>query len=93
MMFDFEWINANLHSGLYTRTTSYFDESDYSSAGRPASAAERALLAPFPGAVREDIMEGRWRPPVHDGSGRDRISPARRKPCSQAPAMIWSTAP
>jgi peptide/nickel transport system substrate-binding protein len=27
--------------------------------------------------VREDILEGRWRPPVHDGTGRDR-EPARR---------------
>jgi peptide/nickel transport system substrate-binding protein len=72
MMFDFEWINANLYSGLYTRTKSFFDDSELSSSGRPASVAERALLAPFPDAVREDIMEGRWRPPVSDGSGRDR---------------------
>ncbi len=72
MMFDFEWINANLYSGLYRRTKSFFDESELSSSGRPASAAERALLAPFPGAVRPDIMEGRWRPPRSDGSGRDR---------------------
>ena len=40
-------------------------------AGRRAP-RERALLAPFPGAVRDDILEGRWRPPVSDGSGRDR---------------------
>lgn len=77
MMFDFEWINANLYSGLYTRTKSFFDESELSASGRPADAAERALLAPFPGAVREDILEGRWSPPVHDGSGRDRET-ARR---------------
>ena len=38
----------------------------------PASPAERALLSPFPGAVRADILEGGWRPPVSDGSGRDR---------------------
>ncbi len=72
MMFDFEWINANLFDGLFTRTKSFFDQSELSSAGRPASAAERALLAPFPGAVRDDILEGRWTPPVADGSGRDR---------------------
>ena len=72
MMFDFEWINANLFDGLFTRTKSYFDQSELSAAGRPADAAERALLAPFPGAVRADIMEGRWAPPVADGSGRDR---------------------
>jgi peptide/nickel transport system substrate-binding protein len=72
MMFDFEWIDANLYSNLYTRTKSFFDESELASTGRPASAAERALLAPFPGAVRDDILEGRWRPPANDGSGRDR---------------------
>jgi len=37
-----------------------------------ASAVERALLASFPGAVRDDVMEGRWAPPASDGSGRDR---------------------
>jgi peptide/nickel transport system substrate-binding protein len=72
MMLDFEWINANLFSGLEQRTRSYFDESVYSASGRPASDAERRLLAPFPGVLREDILEGRWLPPVHDGSGRDR---------------------
>ncbi len=77
MMLDSEWINANLYSNLYTRTRSFFDESDFSSAGRPASSAERALLARFPGAVRPDILEGVWRPTVHDGTGRDR-EPARR---------------
>ena len=72
MMFDFEWINANLYAGVYTRSRGFFDDSELSSAGRPASPAERALLAPFPGSVRDDVMEGRWAPPVSDGSGRDR---------------------
>jgi peptide/nickel transport system substrate-binding protein len=71
-MFDFEWINANLYGGVYKRSLSFFDDSELSSAGRPASARERALLAPFPGAVRADVMEGRWAPPASDGSGRDR---------------------
>lgn len=72
MMFDFEWINRNLYAGLYTRTVSFFDNSDLSSVGRPASAAERALLAQYPGVVREDILEGAWRPYRTDGTGRDR---------------------
>jgi peptide/nickel transport system substrate-binding protein len=71
-MFDFEWINANLYGGVYKRSLSFFDDSELSSAGRPASALERALLAPFPGAARDDVMEGRWAPPASDGSGRDR---------------------
>jgi peptide/nickel transport system substrate-binding protein len=76
-VFDFEWIDANLYSGAYKRSRSFFDDSQLSSAGRPATAKERALLAPFPGAVRKDILEGEWAPPVSDGSGRDR-SLARR---------------
>ena len=77
LIFDFEWINANLFDGLYKRTKSFFDDSELASTGRAASAAERALLAPFPGAVRDDIMEGRWRPAATDGSGRDRTSRKR----------------
>jgi peptide/nickel transport system substrate-binding protein len=77
LMFDFEWINANLYGGLYRRSRSFFDDSELASAGRPADTGERALLAPFPGVVRDDILEGRWEPPVTDGSGRDRTM-ARR---------------
>ncbi len=72
MLFDFEWINAEYYGGVYRRARSFFDDSDLSAAGRPATDKERALLAPFPDAVRADVMEGRWRPPVSNGSGRDR---------------------
>lgn len=72
MLFDFEWINRNYYYGRYRRTDSYFSGSELSSHGRPADALERSLLAPFPGAVRNDILEGTWSPPASDGSGRDR---------------------
>ncbi len=72
LLFDFEWINANLYGGLYRRTKSFFDETELAATGRPASDKERALLAPYPGAVRNDILEGKWAPPVSDGSGLDR---------------------
>jgi peptide/nickel transport system substrate-binding protein len=71
-MFDFEWINANLFGGAYKRSEGFFDDSELSSIGRPASERERALLAPYPGDVRDDVMEGKWRAPVSDGTGRDR---------------------
>jgi peptide/nickel transport system substrate-binding protein len=71
-LFDFEWANRNLFNGAYERTKSYYDGSELSSYGIPASEAERALLAPFPDAVLPEIMEGKWAPPVSDGSGRDR---------------------
>jgi peptide/nickel transport system substrate-binding protein len=71
-LFDFDWVNRNLFFGQLTRSDSYFSGSDLASTGRPADEKERALLAAFPGAVREDILEGRWEPPAGDGSGRDR---------------------
>ena len=72
-MFDFEWINANLYAGSYKRSEGFFDDSELSSIGRPATEREKALLAPFPGAVRDDVMDGTWRAPISDGSGRDRM--------------------
>jgi peptide/nickel transport system substrate-binding protein len=84
MMFDFEWINANYYSGLYRRTRSCFDESEFSSSGRPASAAEKRLLSRFPNVVREDVLEGRWRPPTHDGTARDRELSRRAQALLQA---------
>ena len=71
-MFDFEWINHNYFFDLYKRTASYFDGCDLSAHGVPASERERELLKPFPDAVRADMMDGTWSPPVSDGSGRDR---------------------
>ena len=71
---DFEWMNRALYFGLYERTGSYFQGSELSALGQPASEAERALLAPYPDAVRPDVMDGSYRPPVSDGSGTDRNS-------------------
>lgn len=71
-LFDFEWVNKSFFYGLQKRTASYFEGSDLSSVGRPADARERAWLAQFPGAVRDDILEGRYAPSESDGSGRDR---------------------
>ena len=64
LLFDFEWINKNFFFDRYARTKSYFDGSELSSHGIAADARERALLAPFPGAVRSDILDGTWSPPV-----------------------------
>ena len=71
-LFDFEWINKTFFFGLQTRTASYFEASDLSSIGRPADERERAWLTEFPGAVRDDVLEGRYTPTHSDGSGRDR---------------------
>ena len=74
MLFDFEWINHGYFFDLYRRSASYFDGSELSSHGRPADQREKALLAPFAEAVRADVLNGTWSPPVSDGSGRDRTT-------------------
>jgi peptide/nickel transport system substrate-binding protein len=70
--FNFEWANENLFHNLFRRTQGYFDGSELSSLGRPASARELALLAEAGGALPGDILQGRYRLPVADRSGRDR---------------------
>jgi peptide/nickel transport system substrate-binding protein len=72
LLFDFEWVNRSIFFGLYRRSASFFEDSELSARGRPADERERALLAPFPSAMRRDVLEGTWQPPVTDGSGRDR---------------------
>jgi peptide/nickel transport system substrate-binding protein len=72
MLLDFEWLNHNYFYDRYQRSASYFEGSELSARGRPASERERALLAPFPDSVRTDFMQGAWQPAVSDASGRDR---------------------
>jgi peptide/nickel transport system substrate-binding protein len=72
LLFDFEWINRSIFFDLYRRSAGFFEGSELSASRRPADARERALLAPFPDAVRADVMDGTWAPPQTDGSGRDR---------------------
>jgi peptide/nickel transport system substrate-binding protein len=86
-LFDFEWINRTLYHGQYARTESYFARSDLSSHGHPADARERALLAPYPGAVRPEILDGTFSLPVSDGSGENREG--RREALQLLEAAGW----
>ena len=58
LLFDFEWVNHSIFYDLYRRNAGYFDGSELSARGRPADARERALLAPFAGAVRPTNFAG-----------------------------------
>jgi microcin C transport system substrate-binding protein len=71
LAFDFEWSNRNLFFGLYTRTQSYFDNSDMKAAG-PPSAAELALLEPYRAALPAAVFGEPELPPATDGSGNNR---------------------
>ncbi len=74
LLFDFEWINRNYFYGLYGRSASFFPGSELSAYGRAADSRERELLAPFASHIAPDILDGSYRLPVSDGSGRDRES-------------------
>jgi peptide/nickel transport system substrate-binding protein len=74
LLFDFEWINRNYFFGLYARGASYFAGSDLSAYERPADAREQEMLKPFASHLAPDILDGSYRLPVTDGSGRDRVT-------------------
>lgn len=74
LLFDFEWINRNFFFGLYTRSGGFFAGSELSAYGRPADQREQDLLKPFASSVEPDILDGSYRLPVTDGSGRDRAT-------------------
>lgn len=72
LLFDFEWTDRSLYAGGFARTLSIFEDSELSARLRPADPEERALLAKVGGAIRQDILDGRYDAPVSDGSGGDR---------------------
>jgi microcin C transport system substrate-binding protein len=69
--FDFEWCNKNLFYGLYTRTFSFFANSDLEAKGPPTE-AELKILEPYRDKVNPEVFGEPYVPPVSDGSGRDR---------------------
>lgn len=75
-VFDFEWMNANLFYNAYTRTTSFFSNSDFASRGKPEG-RELAILENFRGRVPESVFTEEYALPVTDGSGNNRAG-ARR---------------
>jgi len=60
--FDFQWLNQNLFFGQYTRTRSYFDNSELAATGLPDD-AELALLEPFRDQVPPRVFTEEYNPP------------------------------
>lgn len=56
LLFDFEWTNRQLFNGAYTRTRSYFDNSELASSGLP-SEKELNILEPLRGQIPEDVFD------------------------------------
>lgn len=68
LLFDFEWTNRQLFNGAYTRTRSYFDNSELASRGLPDE-AELKILEPLRAQIPPEVFNNEYRPPVSDGSG------------------------
>jgi microcin C transport system substrate-binding protein len=69
--FDFNWTNINLFYGQYTRTESYFSNSELASSGLPGE-MELAVLEPYRGRIPDEVFSEVYQPPSTDGSGRIR---------------------
>ena len=69
--FDFEWTNENLFYGAYTRTDSYFENSELASSGIPTG-EELEVLKKFRGRVPDEVYFETYSPPQTDGSGNIR---------------------
>ncbi|HEX4113346.1 MAG TPA: extracellular solute-binding protein [Stellaceae bacterium] len=76
-LFDFEWANKNLFYGAYTRTESYFSNSDLAASGLPG-ADELKLLEPLKSDIPPEVFTTVYRAPKTDGTGniRDNIKKA-----------------
>ena len=69
--FDFEWSNKELFYGAYTRTRSYFDNSELA-ATRVPQGEELKILENFRGQVPDRVFTTEYNPPKYDGSGNIR---------------------
>lgn len=74
LLLDFDWINHNYFFDLYARSGGFFAGSELSAYEKPANSRERELLKPFGADIAADILDGSYRLPVTDGSGRDRAT-------------------
>ena len=68
LLLDFEWTNKQLFNGAYTRTGSYFENSEMAAQGLPGP-DELKLLEPLRGQIPEQVFTEAFKNPVTDASG------------------------
>ena len=71
LAFDFEWTNANLFYGAYTRSHSYFSNSEMAADALPTP-EELEILEPVRDQVPPEVFTRVYRAPSTDGSGNNR---------------------
>lgn len=69
LAFDFEWTNKNLFFGLYRRTNSMFENSDFAAHNLP-SEVELELLKPFQGKIPKEVFTEPYMSPSTAHSGK-----------------------
>ena len=81
LAFDFEWSNANLFFGQYTRSRSYFNNSEMEAKGLP-SPEELALLEPLKDKLPPEVFTTEYANPVNADAT------ARRKNLREASKLL-----
>ena len=68
LLLDFEWSNKQLFNGAYTRTRSYYENSDMAATGLPGP-DELAILEPLREKIPPQVFTEAFAPAKTDGSG------------------------
>ncbi|MDZ7888338.1 MAG: extracellular solute-binding protein [Pseudomonas sp.] len=68
LLFDFEWTNKQLFNGAYTRTRSYFENSELAASGLPGS-DELKILEPLRAKLDPKVFNSAFEVPRSDASG------------------------
>ncbi len=71
--FDFEWSNRNLFHSQYTRTRSFFDNSELAARGLP-SPEELAVLEPLRKELPPEVFTTAYEPPTANDDGQLRTN-------------------
>ncbi len=86
--FDFEWSNRNLFFGQYTRTRSYFDNSELAGQGLP-TVEELALLEPLRQDLPAEVFTTAYQPPVANDDGQLRANLQQAMKLLQAAGWVF----
>jgi len=81
LAFDFEWSNVNLFYGLYDRSRSFFNQSEFEATGLP-TAEELELLEPLRDKIPPEVFTTEFKNPVND------TPQARRKNLREAQRLL-----
>jgi microcin C transport system substrate-binding protein len=87
LLFDFEWTNKAIFHGSYTRSTSFFANSELASSGKP-SQAELDVLRPFAGQLPPEVLTSAWDVPRTAGDGN--IRPQMRQALALLQQAGWT---